>query len=178
MDARARAHSGRPRRARPEAIERPAPRWLRRRPRRRRVGASGGEARGESGRPPHLQRRLARRHRVRRARQRGRDDYCRPRPAGRRTGAEVRHRGRGTRRGRAPADVSTAYEDYQEGWRRLRSGRTAQATVPLEKAPRAEPRKASIREALGIAYFRLRRWEDAEVEFRAVLEISPVNDYA
>jgi Flp pilus assembly protein TadD len=74
--------------------------------------------------------------------------------------------------------VSTAYEDYQEGWRRLRSGRTAQATVPLEKARRAEPRKASVREALGIAYFRLRRWEDAEAEFRAVLEISPVNDYA
>jgi Flp pilus assembly protein TadD len=74
--------------------------------------------------------------------------------------------------------VSSAYEDYQEGWRRLRSGRTAQATVPLEKARRAEPHKASIREALGIAYFRLRRWEDAEGEFRAVLEISPVNDYA
>ncbi len=37
------------------------------------------------------------------------------------------------------------------------SGQTAQATVPLEKARRAEPQKASIREALGIAYFRLRR---------------------
>ena len=82
------------------------------------------------------------------------------------------------RRGRTPPDVSQAYEDYQEGWRRLRSGQTAQATVPLEKARRAEPQKASIREALGIAYFRLRRWEDAEAEFRAVLEISPVNDYA
>ena len=66
--------------------------------------------------------------------------------------------------------MSQAYEDYQEGWRRLRSGQTAQATVPLEKARRAEPQKASIREALGIAYFRLRRWEDAEAEFRAVLE--------
>jgi Flp pilus assembly protein TadD len=74
--------------------------------------------------------------------------------------------------------MSSAYDDYQEGWRRLRSGQTAQATVPLEKARRAEPDKASIREALGIAYFRLRRWEDAEAEFRAVLEISPVNDYA
>ena len=45
----------------------------------------------------------------------------------------------GPRRGRTPARVSTAYEDYQEGWRRLRAGRTAQATVPLEKARRAEP---------------------------------------
>ena len=38
--------------------------------------------------------------------------------------------------------------------------------------------KASIREALGIAYFRLGRYEAAEEEFRAVLEISPVDDYA
>lgn len=54
----------------------------------------------------------------------------------------------------------------------------AQATVALEKAKRREPDKASIREALGIAYFRIHRWEKAESEFRAVLEISPVNDYA
>lgn len=74
--------------------------------------------------------------------------------------------------------MSGAYENFQEGRRRLRAGQTAQATVPLEKARRQEPDKASIRETLGIAYFRLRRWEDAEAEFRAVLEISPVNDYA
>jgi Flp pilus assembly protein TadD len=54
----------------------------------------------------------------------------------------------------------------------------AQATVPLEKAKRREPDKASIREALGIAYFRIRRWEAAEAEFRKLLELSPVNDYA
>jgi Flp pilus assembly protein TadD len=54
----------------------------------------------------------------------------------------------------------------------------AQATVPLEKAKRREPDKASIREALGIAYFRIRRWEEAEAEFRTVLELSPINDYA
>ena len=72
----------------------------------------------------------------------------------------------------------SAYEDFREGQRRLRSGQTAQATVPLEKAKRREPDKASIREALGIAYFRLGRYEDAATEFRAVVEISPVNDYA
>ena len=54
----------------------------------------------------------------------------------------------------------------------------AQATVPLEKAKKLEPDKASIREALGIAYFRLRRWREAEAEFRAVLELSPTDDYA
>jgi len=74
--------------------------------------------------------------------------------------------------------LSAVYDDFQEGRRRLRSGQTAQATVPLEKARRRAPDKASIREALGIAYFRLGRYEEAEAEFRTVLEISPVNDYA
>jgi Flp pilus assembly protein TadD len=55
----------------------------------------------------------------------------------------------------------------------------AQATVPLEKAKNLEPGKASIREALGIAYFRLARWHDAEREFRAIVEdLSPTDHYA
>jgi Flp pilus assembly protein TadD len=55
----------------------------------------------------------------------------------------------------------------------------AQATVPLEKAKRLEPEKASIREALGIAYFRLHRWEDAEQEFRTIVEeLAPTDHYA
>jgi Flp pilus assembly protein TadD len=72
----------------------------------------------------------------------------------------------------------TTYELFQEGRRRLRRGQAAQATVPLEKAKRREPNKASIRETLGIAYFRLGRYDEAEAEFRAALEISPVDDYA
>lgn len=56
---------------------------------------------------------------------------------------------------------------------------TAQATVPLEKAKRLEPAKASIREALGIAYFRLARWQEAEREFRTIVEeLEPTDDYA
>jgi Flp pilus assembly protein TadD len=75
--------------------------------------------------------------------------------------------------------VSEAYDLFQEGQRRLRSGMTAQATVPLEKAKRLEPEKASIREALGIAYFRLHRWQDAEREFRTIVEtLSPTDHYA
>ena len=50
--------------------------------------------------------------------------------------------------------------------------------MPLEKARRLEPGKASIRESLGIAYFRIRRWAEAEAEFRAVLELAPTDDYA
>ena len=55
----------------------------------------------------------------------------------------------------------------------------AQATVPLEKAKKLEPGKASIREALGIAYFRLHRWQEAEAEFRKIVEeLSPTDHYA
>ena len=73
----------------------------------------------------------------------------------------------------------SAYDLFREGQKRLRSGLTAQATVPLEKAKRLEPTKASIREALGIAYFRLARWRDAEREFRTIVEeLSPTDHYA
>ena len=72
----------------------------------------------------------------------------------------------------------STYNLFQQGRERLSKGMPAQATVPLEKARRREPHKASIREALGIAYFRLRRWEEAEVEFRAMLELAPADHYA
>ncbi len=74
--------------------------------------------------------------------------------------------------------MSDAYDLYQQGKAHLRDGLAAQATVALEKAKRLEPEKASIREALGIAYFRIARWAEAEAEFRKVLELSPVDDYA
>jgi Flp pilus assembly protein TadD len=74
--------------------------------------------------------------------------------------------------------MSETYDLYQQGRRHLAAGMAAQATVPLEKAKRREPHKASIREALGIAYFRIRRYEEAEREFRQMLEISPSDDYA
>ena len=74
--------------------------------------------------------------------------------------------------------MSETYELFQRGRNQLRTGMAAQATVSLEKAKRREPDKASIREALGIAYFRLRRYEEAEAEFRVMLDISPADDYA
>jgi Flp pilus assembly protein TadD len=72
----------------------------------------------------------------------------------------------------------TTYSLFQKGRQHLKRGMPAQATVALEKAKRREPEKESIREALGIAYFRLRRWQEAEAEFRKLLDLSPVNDYA
>ena len=74
--------------------------------------------------------------------------------------------------------MSETYNLFQQGRAHLKKGRAAQATVALEKAKRREPDKASIREALGIAYFRIHRWVEAEAEFRKMLELSPADDYA
>ena len=52
--------------------------------------------------------------------------------------------------------MTDTYELFQQGKSLLEKGRAAQATVALEKAKRREPEKASIREALGIAYLRIR----------------------
>ena len=70
------------------------------------------------------------------------------------------------------------YDLFQQGKAHLKKGMAAQATVALEKAKKREPEKASIREALGIAYFRIHRWQEAESEFRAMLELAPTDDYA
>lgn len=70
------------------------------------------------------------------------------------------------------------YSLYSRGMWLLESGDYAQATVPLRKAARMAPGKTSIREALGRAYFRARRYEEAAEEFEAVVERYPVNDFA
>ena len=74
--------------------------------------------------------------------------------------------------------MTETFELFQQGREHLARGRAAQATVALEKAKAREPDKASIREALGIAYFRIKRYSEAETEFRKMLELAPVDDYA
>ena len=70
------------------------------------------------------------------------------------------------------------YDLFQRGTALLEAGDFNQATVPLRKAAQLEPDKTSIREALGRAYFRSRHFEDAAVEFAAVVDRAPTNDYA
>jgi Flp pilus assembly protein TadD len=74
--------------------------------------------------------------------------------------------------------MSETYDLFQQGRDHMAHGRNAQATVPLEKAKKREPEKTSIREALGIAYFRIRRYAEAEQEFRDILDLRPVDHYA
>ena len=74
--------------------------------------------------------------------------------------------------------MSEAYDLFMRGSALLDSGDFAAAAVPLEQARRLEPDKPSVREALGRAYFRSARFEQAAEEFAAVVDHSPVNDYA
>jgi Flp pilus assembly protein TadD len=71
-----------------------------------------------------------------------------------------------------------AYELFKKGSELLEQGDFMAASVPLERARELEPDKGSIREALGRAYFRSRRFEQAAEEFAALVERYPVNDYA
>jgi Flp pilus assembly protein TadD len=76
------------------------------------------------------------------------------------------------------ADRDSAYELFARGRSMLAAGHPHQAVMLLSRAKLLEPEKASIREALGIAYFRIHRYEEAESEFRKMLELAPVDDYA
>ena len=75
-------------------------------------------------------------------------------------------------------DGEDTYSLFQRGLAHMQAGDNAQATVSLEKAKRREPDKASIREALGVAYLRLHRYAEAAAEFEHILESAPANHYA
>lgn len=74
--------------------------------------------------------------------------------------------------------MDEAYELFSRGSALLADGQPFQAVIPLERARALEPGKASIREALGRAYFCSGRLESAHEEFAAAVEIQPTNDYA
>lgn len=74
--------------------------------------------------------------------------------------------------------MDDVYDLFQRGTRLLNAGDFNAATIPLARARDLDPDKASIREALGRAYFRSRQFEAAAGEFEAVVERAPTNDYA
>jgi Flp pilus assembly protein TadD len=73
---------------------------------------------------------------------------------------------------------ASLYDLYTNGMSLLEAGEFEQAAIPLAKAARIAPEKSSVREALGRAYFRTRRFGEAAREFEAVVDRYPVNDYA
>src|SRR6476469_4204407 len=74
-------------------------------------------------------------------------------------------------------EAEDTYSLFQRGRAHMQAGDNAQATVTLEKAKRREPDKASIREALGVAYLRRHRDAEAAGEFEHILDSAPANHY-
>lgn len=72
----------------------------------------------------------------------------------------------------------TAYDLLQRGHALLEQRHFAQAAIVLQRADRQEPRKGSILEALGRAYFNSGQAERARATFEALLEIEPSSHYA
>ena len=61
--------------------------------------------------------------------------------------------------------MDSVYDLYRSGCELLDHGDHQAAIVPLTRARKLEPDKASIREALGRALFHAQRYEDAAAEF-------------
>jgi Flp pilus assembly protein TadD len=74
--------------------------------------------------------------------------------------------------------MEDVYELFTRGTELLEAGHNHQATIPLARARDLAPDKTSIREALGRAFFRCQRYEQAATEFEAVIDRAPTNDYA
>ena len=72
----------------------------------------------------------------------------------------------------------SAYELLQRGHALLRQRHFAQAAVVLERADRDEPRKGSIIEALGRAYYNSGQHDRARETFEQLLELDPSAHYA
>ncbi len=70
------------------------------------------------------------------------------------------------------------YYDFKRAIKFLERNRFAQAAFLLERVKAQEPKKGSVREALGRAYYNWGRFERSEAEFSAAVEIDPSNHYA
>ena len=70
------------------------------------------------------------------------------------------------------------YDLYSAGMGFLRGGHPHQAVMMLSRAKLAEPDKASIREALGRAFFMIGSMEQARREFAKAADLEPASDYA
>jgi len=74
--------------------------------------------------------------------------------------------------------MDDAYALFTSGRDLLERGDFHAASVPLSRARDLEPDKGSVREALGRAFFGAQRYQEAAVEFEAVVRSAPTNDYA
>ena len=75
------------------------------------------------------------------------------------------------------AEPETAYDLLQRGHALLEGRHFAQAAIVLERADRLEPRKGSILEGLGRAYFNSGQADRARATFEAFLDVDPSSHY-
>jgi Flp pilus assembly protein TadD len=78
----------------------------------------------------------------------------------------------------APGDSGSAYELLQRGQALLSRRHHAQAAVVLARAARLEPRRGSILEPLGRAYFMSGQLGRAVETFEELLAVDPSSHYA
>ena len=76
-----------------------------------------------------------------------------------------------------PGGPECAYDLLQRGRALLAGRHTAQAAIVLERAARLEPRRGSILEPLGRAYFMTGQLERAAEAFEALLAVDPSSHY-
>src|SRR4051812_38389102 len=74
-------------------------------------------------------------------------------------------------------DHESAYALFQRGAELLEHRHHAQAAIVLERAARLEPRKGSILEALGRAYYNSGQTERSRETFEALLEVDPSSPF-
>ncbi len=74
--------------------------------------------------------------------------------------------------------MDNAYDLLQEARLLLKQRKPRAAAALLEKAKEMEPRRGSILEALGMAYYNSGYPEKALREFQEALEVDPTNHYA
>jgi len=72
----------------------------------------------------------------------------------------------------------SAYGLLQRGQQLMRSRHHAQAATVLARAARLEPRKGSVLEALGMAYYNSGQHSRAAETFESLLEVDPSAHYA
>ncbi|MDY6795412.1 MAG: tetratricopeptide repeat protein [Actinomycetota bacterium] len=74
--------------------------------------------------------------------------------------------------------ADNAYDLLQEARKHIEGRQPERAVSLLERAKKIEPRRGSILEALGIAYYNSGDHENAMREFEEALEVDPTNHYA
>ncbi len=77
-----------------------------------------------------------------------------------------------------PGERESAYELLQRGQALLRDRHHAQAATVLARAARLEPRKGSILEALGRAYYNSGQHQRSAETFAMLIEVDPSAHYA